>query len=202
MTKRQFQIPWITVLLIGINLIIYGLEMLQGGSENNRVAIRFGAQYLPLVMKGEFWRVFTAMFLHFGWNHLASNMISLLVIGQIVELYFGRIRFLLLYLISGIGGNLLSLFMDMGSADPGISAGASGAIFGIMASFVIFALDSHMRKAFPLPRVLLGLLLSLAPGFYSTGIDLYAHLGGFFVGLVVAFLLKLTLPRRQVRFEE
>ena len=202
MSERRISIPWITVILIGINLILYGLETITGGSESNRVAIRFGAQYLPLVLQGEYWRVFTSMFLHFGWDHLAGNMFSLFIIGQIVEPYYGRIRFLLLYLISGIGGNLLSLFMDMGSTEPAISAGASGAIFGIMAAFLIFALDSQMRRAFPLPRVLLGLILSLAPGFYSSGINLFAHLGGFAVGLLMAFLLKLTLPRDRILMEE
>ncbi|MCR4868035.1 MAG: rhomboid family intramembrane serine protease [Lachnospiraceae bacterium] len=202
MTQKRQNIPWITVCLIIINFIIFGLWTVEGGNVNNEVSLRFGAQYLPLVVKGEYWRIFTSMFVHFGWEHLSGNMLSLFFMGQIAEAYFGRVRFLLLYLISGIGGNVLSLYMDTVTNEVKISAGASGAIFGVMAVFFIFAFDAQLRKAFPLPRVLLGVVLALAPGFYSENIDLYAHIGGFVVGLLVAYLLKFTLPKGRYEYVE
>lgn len=165
------------------------------------MALRFGAYYLPYVIeKGEWWRLFTSMFLHFGISHIVNNMISLYVLGNIVEAYYGKIRFLILYLVAGVGGNLMTLFVDLHSSgvEYGLEAGASGAIFGVMAAFVFFAVNPLTRKAFPFKRVIAGIFFALLPGFTSSGISLTAHIGGFITGLVLSFILNPYKQRKRL----
>ena len=103
-----------TIILIALNVLMFLLESLAGGSEDIRVALRFGAYYAPYVLgDGEWYRLFTSVFLHFGPEHLGSNMLSLYVLGSFVEQYFGRLRYLVIYLISGLCGNLLVMGIDM-----------------------------------------------------------------------------------------
>ena len=188
--KRNVYRPVITVALIVINVLVLLAETLAGGSENSMVSLRFGALYVPYVVeKNEWWRLFTSMFIHFGLTHIASNMVSLYMMGRIVEAYYGKIRFLVIYLAAGLGGGLLTLVTELQSRDFSLTAGASGAIFGIMSAFVVFAVNPLTRSAFPIRRVIARICFALLPGFYTTGISVTAHIGGFIVGLRLAFLL-------------
>lgn len=182
---------FITVLLITINIIIYLAEEMCGGSTVNSIALTFGASFTPLIMQGQWWRLFTSMFVHFGISHIANNMLSLFILGRIVEQYYGHLRFLILYLLSGLGGNVLTMILELGSGKYALSAGASGAIFGIMAAFVIFAIKPETRRIFPLKNVLAGIFFSILPGFISSGISLSAHIGGFVTGFVMVLLMEL-----------
>ena len=102
--KRNVYRPVITVALIVINVLVLLAETLAGGSESSVVSLRFGALYVPYVVeKNEWWRLFTSMFIHFGLTHIASNMVSLYMVGRIVEAYYGKIRFLVIYLAAGLG---------------------------------------------------------------------------------------------------
>ncbi|MDD6551532.1 MAG: rhomboid family intramembrane serine protease [Lachnospiraceae bacterium] len=189
--KRNTYKPIITILLIVINVLVYLVETAAGGSENTEVALRFGALYTPyVIVKGEWWRLFTSMFIHFGLTHIASNMVSLYMVGRIVEAYYGKIRFLVIYLAAGLGGGLLTLVTDLQSRDFSLTAGASGAIFGIMSAFVVFAVNPVTRKAFPIRRVISGIFFALLPGFYTSGISVTAHIGGFIVGLILSFVFS------------
>lgn len=177
----------VTIVLIAINVVIFFLETIAGGSENAQVALSFGALYTPYVLENhEVWRLFTAMFLHFGIAHLSSNMVSLGAVGTYVERYFGHVKFLILYLLSGLGGNVLSLAIHAARGEPSFSAGASGAICGVLGAYIIMALDPKLWRVFPLPRVLFGIALAILPGLTSEGIDGYAHLGGLLTGVIVA----------------
>ena len=138
--------PVITYLLIAANVLLWLLETVAGGSDNIDVAMKFGALYTPYVMQyGQWWRLITSMFLHFGIDHLASNMISLGAIGPYAEWYYGRAGMLVLYFAGGISGNLLTIAVENRSGDYGISAGASGAIFGLVSIFIIFLRLSHIE---------------------------------------------------------
>ncbi|MDD5955489.1 MAG: rhomboid family intramembrane serine protease [Lachnospiraceae bacterium] len=195
--KRNVYRPVITVALIVINVLVLLAETLAGGSENSMVSLRFGALYVPYVVeKNEWWRLFTSMFIHFGLTHIASNMVSLYMVGRIVEAYYGKIRFLVIYLAAGLGGGLLTLVTELQSRDFSLTAGASGAIFGIMSAFVVFAVNPVTRRAFPIRRVIAGIFFALLPGFYTTGISVTAHIGGFIVGLILSFLLDPHHVRR------
>lgn len=188
--KKQYT-PTVTIALIIINVIVYIAESVSGGSENSLVSLRFGALYVPYVTESdEWWRLITSMFVHFGITHLASNMVSLYVVGHIVEAYYGSVRFTIIYLVSGLCGNLLTFATELSSRDFSLSAGASGAIFGIMAAFVVFAVSPALRRQFPFKRVIAGIFFALLPGFYAPGIGVTAHIGGFVSGLILCFLLN------------
>lgn len=182
---------FVTITLIVINVVVFLLETIAGGSENTQVALAFGALYTPYVIENHaLWRLFTAMFLHFGIQHLASNMISLAAVGSFSERYYGHVKYLILYLVSGLCGNLFSLAVHMMQNDPSLSAGASGAICGILGSYIIMALDPKLRRVFPLPRVLFGIALAILPGLTQSGVDGYAHLGGLVSGVILASFLR------------
>lgn len=193
-TNRQKFTPIVTIVLIVINVLVFFAEAIAGGSQNAEVALRFGALYTPYVIgRGEWWRLFTSMFIHFGISHIANNMISLYMIGNTVEAYYGSVRFLILYLLSGLGGGLFTMLLDINKAEFALTAGASGAIFGIMSAFVVFAVNPVTRKIFPIKRVIAGIFFALLPGFMTSGISVTAHIGGFITGLITAFI---TDPHR------
>ena len=179
----------VTIVLIVINIIVYFAEEMSGGSTSNNVALTFGAAFTPFILQGQWWRLFTSMFVHFGISHIANNMLSLFILGRIVEQYYGHFRFLVLYLVSGLGGNILTVLLELHSGDFNLSAGASGAIFGIMSAFVLFAIRPETRRCFPLKNVLAGVFFSIMPGFFNSGISISAHIGGFITGIILAFLL-------------
>lgn len=193
----QKRIPVVTYILIGINAAVFFLETLMGGSENLQVALSFGALYTPLVTEyGQWWRLFTAMFLHFGIQHLGSNMISLWAIGPYAETFFGKARYLLLYLVSGICGNLLTVAVELHTGSYALSAGASGAICGLLSVFLIFSLMPQTRRAFPLPRVLAAIALVLLPGLTDHSISMTAHLGGLIGGFLLSAVMTLLMQKR------
>ena len=187
----------ITIALIIINIAVFAVETIAGGSENTQVALKFGVAYAPLVFSGEYYRLFTAMFLHFGAFHLLANMVSLGVLGPAVEKLFGKIRFLIIYLIGGIAGNVLSMYMDVWLDRNALSAGASGAIFALFGAYLVMALSKKF-SGLSVPRVLIAIVISLVPGFEMQSINMTAHLGGLIGGFIVSLILLPTVvkPRR------
>lgn len=195
-SDRYRQYLTVTNVLIAVNVIVFVIEEFAGGSENTEVAVSFGALYAPYVLAGEWWRLVSAMFVHFGMEHLVMNMISLAAIGRYAEEFFGPVRYLILYILSGIGGNVLTLVSDVHSGAYAVSAGASGAICGLMAVFILFALLPGLRRAFPMRRVLFAIFLILAPGLTDHTISMTAHLGGLITGILTTGVLYLTMRHR------
>ena len=179
----------VTKLLVAVNLLVFA-AMLVGGAglwhSSNSVQLAWGANFGPATQDGEWWRLGTALFLHFGAVHLTLNLWALWDAGQLVERMYGHARFACIYFASGLAGNLLSLVAHRGLA---ISGGASGAIFGLFGALLIFLWrerhNLHPKEfrwffwgaaGFALASLVLGLLV--------TGIDNAAHIGGFFSGLL------------------
>lgn len=186
-----------TILLTVINVAVFLWLSLGGATENAEYMLEHGAMYVPYILeKGEYYRLFTSMFLHFGFQHLLNNMIMLLVTGWNLELEMGTIPFLLTYLISGLAGNVLSGFLDLRMGELVVSAGASGAIFGIIGAllYVVIRNRGRVRNISGRGMVIM-VLLSLYFGFASAGVDNAAHLGG----LAAGFLCGLLLYRKQNR---
>ncbi len=179
-----------TYILIGINILIFAAETMAGGTENREIALKFGAQYTPYVKKGQWYRMFTSMFLHFGFIHLICNMYSLYNLGPALEHFFGIPLFLLLYLVSGLCGNLLSYAVETRSGKNKISAGASGAIFGLLGSYLIFALLPGYGGV-SLYGILRVLGINAFYAFANRGINAIAHLGGLIGGIAVTLILLL-----------
>ena len=143
-----------------------------------------------ILENGEYYRLFTSMFLHFGIEHLFGNMLTLIFLGELLEKRIGKFRVILIYILGGLAGNLLSLAKEMITGNYAISAGASGAIFAVLGALV-FLVVRHRGK---LPgtsgqRLAVIALLTLADGFVSTGVDYMAHLGGMAAGFVLAAIL-------------
>ena len=133
--------------------------------------------------------MFTSMFLHFGAPHLIKNMLVLFVLGQRLEPVVGKIKFILIYILGGLGGNLLSLFFDMQTEKYTLSAGASGAVFAVMGG-MIYVIIRHRGKVSDLTirQMLIMAAFSLYFGFASEGVDNIAHIGGLLCGFLTAVI--------------
>ena len=179
--------PYITYGLIIINVIIFLLMYIFGnGSTNIMTLLNFGASYPPLVRGGEYWRLISSSFLHIGIVHLVLNMYALYIIGSQLEGFLGRTKYLVVYLGSAILGNLLSILF-LGNS---ISAGASGAIFGLFGSLLYFGYHYRIYLGNVLHSQLIPILIiNFILGFVLSGIDIYSHIGGFVGGLLITMAL-------------
>lgn len=180
----------VTVLLILLNTLIFLIVEFTGGSENGQHMLECGAAYAPLILEqGQWYRVFSSMFLHFGAPHLINNMLVLFVLGQRLEPSFGRLRFLLIYIAGGLGGNFISLFWDMRTGDYSVSAGASGAVFAVMGGMIYVIIRHRGRVAdLTMKQMLIMAAFSLYFGFASEGVDNAAHAGGLLCGFLAAVI--------------
>ena len=198
--------PWrrtpVTVALVAANVLVFALMVARGAGfwhGSSAVQLAWGANFGPATQDGEWWRLFTAMFLHFGVVHLALNVWALWDAGRLVERLFGSWRFALLYVGAGLAGNLVSLVVQ---GDRAVSGGASGAIFGVFGALLVcLARERHAieRREF---RWLFGgaavfTAASLALGFIVTGIDNAAHVGGFVAGALLGTALARALDRER-----
>ncbi len=199
--KQRNPTIWVTKLLIFINIAIF-ITMLAGGAgiwhSPNGIQLSWGANFGPATQDGEWWRLFTAMFLHFGVLHLLLNCWALWDAGQLVERMYGQARFLAIYLISGLSGNLVSLVFQGNLA---VSGGASGAIFGIFGALLTFLWRERTAITTREFRWLfwgaLGFAIAtIVMGFIVPGIDNAAHVGGFIAGVLISIMLakSITLP--------
>ncbi|MDO5133851.1 MAG: rhomboid family intramembrane serine protease [Eubacteriales bacterium] len=179
-----------TYCLIGINLLVFAAESLRGGAASKETALRFGAQYTPYIQRGQWYRLFSSMFLHFGAVHLLCNMYSLFNLGPSLEYFFGIPIFLFLYLFSGLAGNLLTFFTELRSHRYALSLGASGAVFGLLGSYLVFALwPGYVGVS--LYSVLRVLVINLVYTVSNKRINAMAHLGGLIGGVAVTAVLLL-----------
>jgi len=172
--------------LIGINVGVYVLELVTGGTINGTGSRIYekGVLFGPWVGQGDWWRLLTSAFLHYGPLHLALNMYFLYLVGTPVEQYLGRARFLLLYLVSGLSGAAGALVFNPTSA----TVGASGAIFGILGGAVVL----ERQRAYVLGGSALGLIvINLVFSFVLPNISIGGHIGG----LVGGALCMLALSR-------
>jgi membrane associated rhomboid family serine protease/Tfp pilus assembly protein PilF len=186
---RRRYAPSATFVLLGLNVAIFLLMEVSGGSKTPEVLLNFGASYGPFVRRGEYWRLVMPMFLHIGWIHLILNSLALYVLGRILESVYGYGRFAVIYVASGIGGALLSITLS-----SNVSAGASGAIFGLAGAMLTTgylhrsAVPRRWRRAFGGGIVPI-IILNLALGFSIPGIDNWGHLGGLATGMVLSALI-------------
>lgn len=188
--RRQPQAVCTTGLMV-INVLVFFLLSLRGDTESGYFMLQYGAMYEPLVTDGhEYYRLITSLFLHFGIQHLLNNMVMLGALGYQLENEIGRIKFLLIYFISGIGGNLCSLYWNVSHGEQIISAGASGAIFGLMGALLYIVAVNRGRLGRLSGRgMLIMVALSLYFGLTSSGVDNSAHVGGLICGILITVLL-------------
>ncbi len=189
----------LTPLLIAVNVVVFGAMLFNGASlwhTHNGVQLAWGANFGPATQDGEWWRLGSALFLHFGVLHLVLNMAALWDGGQWVERMYGTFRFAVIYLVAGLVGNLLSLVAHVGAA---VSGGASGAIFGIYGALLSYLWLERSRMhpgefrwlfwaalGFSAASILFGVLVP--------GIDNAAHIGGLVSGVLMGALLIRSEP--------
>lgn len=180
-----------TVGLIVVNVAVFMIMTMFGDTEDAVFMLQHGAMYEPFVIEQhEYYRMFTCLFLHFGIDHLLNNMVMLGALGWNLEQEIGKARFLAIYFVSGIAGNILSLFYDLSMENPAVSAGASGSIFGLMGALLYVVILNRGRLGRLSGRgMLIMVALSLYFGFASSGVDNLAHIGGLVSGFILAALL-------------
>jgi len=183
----SYKKPIITYIIISLCILLFGaMYMFGNGSEDKLTLLAFGANLDLLVESGQIYRLFTCIFLHIGIFHLVCNMYSLYVIGKEVESLYGKLKFLIIYILSGICGSILSLAFNANT----ISAGASGAIFGLLGAMLYFGyyyrtyLGASIKSSV-LPVIILNLII----GFLNPGIDNSAHIGGLVAGIFSSMLV-------------
>lgn len=195
-----------TVILMAANIIIFlGLSFV-GMTEDSGFLLAHGAAYLPYIIEnGEYYRIFTCMFLHFGIDHLMSNMMMLALMGYRLEPAVGKVRFLIIYLAAGIMGNVISLFQEFMSGDFYVAAGASGAVFGLIGAMLFIAFMNkngrylknygYMDLSARDMCIIIG--LGIYSGFVTEGIDNAAHIGGLVFGFIITALVTIGQFRKK-----
>lgn len=187
------------LLMVIINLGVFLVLELLGDTQDVAFMLEHGAMYPPYIEHGgEYYRLFTSMFLHFGMEHVLYNMLLLLFAGDMLEQQVGVWKYLVIYLGGGVAGNVLSLWNSLILGDDFVSAGASGAVFAVVGALVYIVIRSRGKaKGINGRDVCIMAVLSLVEGFQSIGVDAWAHLGGAAGGFILALLLY-RLPAEEV----
>ncbi len=179
-------VPYVTIVLIAVNVIVFYLMGITG---NYDAIVQKYAMYVPAVENGEWYRVFTHMFLHADTRHLFNNMLMLLAVGYSIEEDFGRVKFTITYFVGGLGACALSAYYDIATQNYIPSIGASGAIMAIFGAMVVLSIRN--RSSFDKTVAIRSLIVLaiMVFGNMSAGVDWMAHLGGAITGLILGFLL-------------
>lgn len=175
-------LSWVNIILVALNVIIFLICTFTGDLLYNK-----GAFQLRALWQGEWYRLFTSMFLHWNVEHLFSNMIVLYYVGAIVERRLGAVSYTALYVLSGLAGNIFSMGYEFFTNAYGSSAGASGAVFGVEGA-LLFLVMAHRGKLeyMTAGRVAFAIAFSLYCGFTSPGVNNAAHVGGVLMGFAAA----------------
>jgi membrane associated rhomboid family serine protease len=187
-----------TYVFFGLNIAVFLLMAFAGGSTNEQTLMAFGVKANSAIAQGQWWRFVTPVFIHIGWLHIIFNSYALWIVGPQVEKLYGSARFVILYVITGVAGVLGSYLFHPFS----ISAGASGAIFGLFGVLLVFGI--RYRESIPpffkravgtgvLPVIFINLFI----GFTIPGIDNSAHIGGLLAGAVLAAVVPFQKPGAQ-----
>ena len=183
--------PYITIGIVVINVIVYLVLEWIGDTEDAWFIASHGGMYPLLIRDGDqWWRILTAGFIHFGIAHLANNMVVFALIGERLERAVGHIRMTVIYLLSLIGGGLLSYAVMLNTGDYAVSAGASGAVFGVIGGMLwVVILHRGRFEGMTVRKYVFMIVLSLYYGFSSINVDNWAHIGGMVTGFIVTAIL-------------
>lgn len=200
--SRSRKIPLITFVLLAVNVLVYGYVEFSGSVYDSEFMLNAGALYEPLlIQKHQYYRLITHFFLHFGFDHLVNNMVSLLILGYSLEMEMGKVRFIILYFLSGILAGITSIVYNIYVGQESISCGASGAIYGLMGALLIMLIVGNRGKfSSEVPRYLLYIGISIYSGMQDENIDNAAHIGGFVAGVLVCLIMS-RFFRMEVSYE-
>lgn len=194
MRKQNLTNPYITpvnTVLAALNVIIFFILDIMGDTTDVVFMLKHGAMYpFAVLLDGQWYRLLTSAFLHFGFPHLVNNMVMLVCLGSYLERALGKIKYIIFYLAAAVGSSLTSLGIMLYTGNIAVSAGASGAVFGIIGALLYMLIRNRGRFAdLTMMRFLLMIALSLYYGFSSTGVDNAAHVGGLAIGFILGVIL-------------
>ncbi|WP_330022473.1 rhomboid family intramembrane serine protease [Agathobacter sp.] len=177
--------------VIAVNIIVFAVMSIFGNTLDAQYMAGHGAMYPPYVAEnGQYWRLFTSMFMHFGLMHILNNMVMLGAVGRIVEIAMGHVRFLIAYIVAGICGGALSYVVMLHNNDYAVSAGASGAIFGMVGALVwIVIVNRGFYEGISRQQVIFMVILMIYYGVSTSGVDNWDHLGGLAGGFIISIVL-------------
>jgi rhomboid protease GluP len=191
-----------TKLLIGINVAVFLAQASRGATNDAAEFVAMGALYTPLLSEGEWWRIFTAQFLHWGAMHLAFNMLGLWILGRTVEAMLGFWRYIALYLICGAGGMLIAWTASILSPDPHpiILLGASASVLGLVGTQAAISLLAYRHTGSMVAKAQLNamtqiVLLQAVFDMMVPEVSSTAHIGGAAVGFCITY----GVVRRRLR---
>jgi len=189
--------------LIAANILMFIICECTGSTENTDVLIRWGAMYTVLVEEGQYWRLFTAMFLHAGIRHLLNNMLLLGALGSAMEITLKPVRYLIVYLGGGFLANVVSYLVYIHSGEVVAAVGASGCVYAVMGGMICIVIRNGGRAAgLSTRQILILTALSLYFGFVGANVANLTHVAGLIAGAALTFLLyrKHRRPARADRY--
>lgn len=191
----------ITISLIIINIIIYIILESLGSTQDTALMMQYGAVYPPYIIeRGEYWRFFTATLMHFGFEHLLNNMVMLGAAGQILERAVGKVKYVILYFLAGIGGCALSYLEMSHSGEYAVAAGASGSVYGIIGALAwILILNKGRYEDLTGKRMIIMVILSLYYGLSTGNVDNWGHIGGFAIGFIISTIFY-RINKKEIDF--
>lgn len=184
----------VNTLIVTINVIVFLILSFMGDTESAEFMAQHGAMFAPsIILDGEYYRLITSMFLHFGIDHLLGNMIALYFLGDNLERAVGKIKYLIIYFISGILAGIGSMIYYLVLREPVVAAGASGAIFGVIGAMLYIVIRNKGKlEDLTTFRIIIFIAYCIYSGLTSPTTDNVAHL----CGLLVGFLLSIILYRK------
>lgn len=198
-SKRNY----VVIGIIIINIVYFLFLETHGGSEDTMVMLRYGACFPDNIKNGEYYRLITSMFMHFGIEHIANNMLILVLLGGKLEDIMGHFKFFIIYMLSGVLSNLASDWAQTMTGDFAVSAGASGAIFGVVGALLAsLVLSKGKIKNLSLYQIVVSLGLMLYAGFKTTGVDNIAHVGGAVSGVFIGLILYREDKKSELQSDE
>ena len=190
-TMQTSGLPWVSICLVAVNVLVFIICTFTGDMLYNK-----GANGVLLIIQDRsYYRMITSMFLHSDAGHLFSNMIILYFMGQIVERRLGHIPYAVLYFLSGIAGDVVSMGYELLSGNYSVSIGASGAVFGVEGALLLLVILYRTNLEYMTPgKVIFSVAFSLYCGFTSTDINNAAHIGGLLMGFALAAVFCMFFP--------
>lgn len=190
--KNYYKSSPVTAILLAIMGVYFIVISLNGGSTNTEALVNFGAFFPPSILQNnEYYRFVTSIFIHIGLAHIFFNGYALYIFGTQIEKVMGRIKYILFFLITGIGGNIVTYIVSLTSesAFVTVSAGASGSLFGILGAF-LYLIRHHKNMITPEGRksILTLLAINLGLTLLVPGISITAHFGGLAIGYVASYI--------------
>lgn len=198
--------PYLTAILIALNFLLFVFEIKMGTGQDYPTLYKLGVLVMPdVITSGEWWRLISNQFLHYGAYHLASNMLNLVLIGPIVEYILGKWRYLLVYMVSGTGACLVIVLLTEAGLQPrAFGLGASGAIMGVTGALIAIFLRSWWNEGAKIARNLLILLLFLEFAIITWGVMSLPEDSNIvhIVGLILGFLIAIRLKHRTLKSDK